>query len=153
MRRTATALLLLTTLATPSGAADTPVGGIDPSKAWTQATTSATGDAPLYMTITNRASVPDSLLRIRCPTDLADFTVKHATDRGEGGTAMREVKSFEIPAGGTLTLAPGGDHLMLLSVRQPFHQGDTFTCSLVFRTAGTVTVAVTVAAADATAAP
>ena len=137
----------------PVAAADTAGGGVELSKAWTPAVAQTRGDQPVYLTITNHADAPDALTRVRCPTEIADFTEKHATDRGEGGLAMREVKSFTVPAGGTMTLAPEGNHLMLLHVREPLQEGQTFTCSLVFQKAGTVPVEVKVAAADAKQAP
>ena len=95
------------------------------------------------MMIANRSDAPDSLVRVRCP--VADFAEKHATDRGEGGFAMREVKAIAIPAGGTVTLAPKGFHLMLLHTKQALEPGETFTCSVVFQKAGPVSVEVTVA--------
>ena len=126
----------------PAAAVDGPGGSIELSKIWTPSVTQVRSNSPLYMTITNRGDAPDSLVRVRCPTNLADFVEKHATDRGEGGTAMREVKSFAVPAGGTATLSPGGNHLMLLNVREPLQEGQTFTCSIVFQKAGTVPVEV-----------
>jgi copper(I)-binding protein len=133
--------------------AETPAGTVELSAAWTPATSQSRANTPLFMTIANRGDAPDSLLRARCPASIADFTEKHVTDRGEGGTAMREVKNFAIPAQGTVTLAPGGNHLMLLQVREPLTAGQTFTCSIVFQNAGTVAVEVRVAPADAKAAP
>lgn len=137
----------------PAQAADTPDANIGLSSAWTPAKAQAGGDQPVYLTITNRGDTPDSLTRVRCPTDLADFTEKHATDRGEGGTAMREVKTFTIPAHGTMRLVPEADHLMLLHVRAPLQEGQTFTCSLVFQKAGTIAVDVKVAPSGAKEAP
>jgi len=116
---------------------------IEISKAWTPALAQTRVDTPVYMTIGNRSDAPDSLVRVRCP--VADFAEKHATDRGEGGFAMREVKAIAIPAGGTVTLAPQGVHVMLLHTKQPLQPGETFTCSVVFQKAGAVPVEVTVA--------
>jgi copper(I)-binding protein len=147
MRGIGTGLLAATVLAIPARAADST---IDLSRAWTPPVSQTGGNSPLYMTITNHGDAPDSLVRTRCPTNLADFTEKHGTDRGEGGTAMREVKSFTVPAGGTMTLAPGGNHLMLLHVREPLREGQTFTCLVAFQKAGTVPVEVKVAASGAT---
>ena len=127
--------------ATPALAADAP-GAVEVSNAWTPATTQTRIDAPIYMTVANKGDGPDSLVRFRCP--VAEFTEKHVTDRGEGGYAMREVKAIAIPAGGTVTLAPRGPHLMLLKTKQPFAAGETFTCNVVFQKAGTVPVEVTV---------
>ncbi|HEY0181443.1 MAG TPA: copper chaperone PCu(A)C [Rhodopila sp.] len=143
MRWMAAGLCAAAVVATPAAAADTP-GSAELSKAWTPAVTQLRSNSPLYMTITNHSDAPDSLIRIRCPTNLADFVEKHATDRGEGGTAMREVKSFAVPAGGTMTLSPGGNHLMLLNIKEALRDGQTFACSIVFQKAGTVPVEVRV---------
>ena len=118
-------------------------GAIEVSKAWTPALAQTRVDTPVYMVIANRGDAPDSLVRVRCP--VADFAEKHATDRGEGGLAMREVKAIAIPAGETVTLAPRGSHLMLLHTKQALQPGETFTCSVVFQKAGAVSVEVTVA--------
>ena len=140
--------LIAMTIVTRAAMAEAPTG-LAVSDAWVPATSQVHGDVPFYMTIANRGDVPDSLIRARCPTDLADFTEKHATDRGEGGTSMREVKSYAIPAQGTVMLQPGGDHLMLLHIREPLQQGQTFQCSVVFQKAGTVVVDAKVAGSDA----
>jgi periplasmic copper chaperone A len=133
----AVAIVMLTT------AADTPSNAIVISDAWIPATNEAPVDTPLYMTITNNTDRSDSLVRARCPTELADFTEKHATDRGEGGTTMRVVKNFTIPSQGSVKLQPGGDHLML-HIRAPLQPGQTFSCAMSFQAAGTVNAQVTV---------
>lgn len=153
MRWIGTGLLAAAIVARLAVAANASSSTIELSKAWTPATAQTGGDRPIYMTVINRGDAPDNLVRVRCPTDLADFTEKHVTDRGEGGTAMREVKSFAIPANGTTTLMPGGNHLMLLQVRKPLQEGQAFTCSVVFQKAGTVPVEVKVAPSGATKAP
>ena len=150
MRWAAAGFLAASVAAVPAAAAE---GAIDVSRAWTPAVGQARVDTPIYMTVTNHGDAPDSLVRVRCPADLADATEKHATDRGEGGTAMREVKSLAVPAGGTVTLAPDGSHLMLLNVREPLREGQTFRCSLVFQRAGTIPVEVRVAPSGAKEAP
>ena len=116
---------------------------IEVSNAWTPASAQTRVDTPVYMTIANRTDGPDSLVRVRCP--VADFAEKHATDRGEGGFAMREVKAIAIPPSAGVTLAPRGAHLMLLHTKQALQPGETFTCSVVFQKAGAVPVEVTVA--------
>ncbi len=145
MRWMAAGLCMAAVAAMPAAAADTP-GGVELSKAWTPAVAQLRSNSPLYMTITNRSDAPDSLIRVRCPTNLADFVEKHATDHGEGGTAMREVKSFTVPAGGTITLSPGSNHLMLLNIREPLQEGQAFSCSIVLQKAGALPVDVRVVA-------
>ncbi|MBN9510487.1 MAG: copper chaperone PCu(A)C [Alphaproteobacteria bacterium] len=147
MLRIVAGLFAAVAVAAPAAAAEG--FAVDVSMAWTPPVEKTGQDSPVYMTITNRADEPDNLVRVRCPMDLADFTEKDATDHGEGGTAIREVKSIPIPAKGTASLAPDGYHLRLLHVRQILREGQTFTCSLVFQKAGTIPVEVKVAAAGA----
>lgn len=129
----------------PASAAD----AIDVRGAWTPPLASKGGDTPLFMTIVSHAEAPDSLARARC--DIADFTEKHTVDRGEGGLAMREVRAIPIPPGQTVTLAPGGYHVMLLHTKQPLAPGDTFACSVTFQKAGEKRIEVKVASEGAAA--
>ena len=67
------------------------------------------------------------------------FSEKRATDFGEGAPAAREVKAIPVPAGGSVTLAPGGYHVMLLQTTRRLGQGETFSCSWCSATAATTT--------------
>lgn len=100
-------------------------------------------DVPLYLTVVNRAAEPDALLRVRCPA--AHFTEKRTVDKGEGGTAFREVSSIPIPAQGTLEMGPEGFHVVLLQTTQMLRQGDRFACALSFKQGGPQQLQVTVA--------
>jgi hypothetical protein len=53
---------------------------------------------------------------------------------------MREIGSLELPAGKTVTLAPGGYHLMLMDLKSPLKAGDTIPIKLRFERAGEVEV-------------
>jgi len=92
-------------------------------------------DLPLLMTIKNETAEADAILRVRCP--FANFSEKHAVDRGEGAPAMRPVKSIPIPEGKTTELRQDGYHVMLLQTRQKLVDGETFTCAVAFQKAGT----------------
>lgn len=108
--------------------------GLELSSAWVPATDEKGADVPLYFTIANHAGQPDTLLRVRCP--VSQFTEKRTIDRGEGGTAGREVRSIPVPANDTLALDAEGFHVVLLQTTQPLLVGDSFTCSLAFQQAG-----------------
>ena len=92
-------------------------------------------DLPLLMTVRNDAAAADAILRVRCP--FANFSEKHIVDRGEGAPAMRPVKSIPIPENKTTELRRDGYHVMLLQTRQKLVNGETFTCAVVFQSAGT----------------
>jgi hypothetical protein len=92
-------------------------------------------DLPLLMTIRNDGPEADAISRVRCP--IANFSEKHTVDRGEGGLAMRTVKSIPIPENKTVELTRDGYHVMLLQTRQKLVDGEKFTCAVVFQNAGT----------------
>ena len=140
---------MLASLAVLCAAGEPPADAIEVRAAWTPPLARTGGDTPLFMTIVSRAEAPDSIVRARC--DIADFTEKHAVDRGEGGLSMREVRAIPIPPGQTVTLAPGGYHVMLLHTKQPLAAGDTFGCSVIFQKAGEKRIEVKVASEGAAA--
>ncbi len=61
-----------------------------------------------------------------------------------GVMQMREVGTIELPAGETVTLAPGGLHIMLLELAAPLETDQTFDLTLDFETADDLVVSVTV---------
>lgn len=58
----------------------------------------------------------------------------HETVENEAGEMiMREIEGgFVIPAGGSITLEPGADHLMLMDLTGPLKAGDTVSVTLTF---------------------
>ncbi len=61
-------------------------------------------------------------------------------DMAGGVMQMREVDSIVIPAGETVSLEPGGLHIMLLDLQTELEPGDTIEVTLVFAEAGEMTV-------------
>lgn len=53
---------------------------------------------------------------------------------------MEPIARLEIPAGGTVQLAPGGYHIMLIGLTKDLNVGDTVQVTLKFENAGDVTV-------------
>lgn len=51
------------------------------------------------------------------------------------GTGMQQVPKLDIPAGGTLELAPGGSHVMLIGLVEPLVAGKSFTATFEFEKA------------------
>jgi copper(I)-binding protein len=106
------------------------------SDAWVHAADQVGGNIALSMTIKNEADVADALLRVRC--SVANFSEKHAVDRGEGSPAMRAIPSIPIAASSTTILKLDAYHVMLLQTRQTLAAGEAFNCSIVFQKAGTI---------------
>jgi copper(I)-binding protein len=77
----------------------------------------------VYFTVVNPGSRSDRLLRVE--TGAAERAETHETVEENG--VMRMVarpEGFEVPAGGTLELQPGGKHVMLVGPRAPA-EGDS----------------------------
>ncbi|MFD1661323.1 copper chaperone PCu(A)C [Streptomyces caeni] len=93
-----------------------------------------TGDmAAGYFTVTNSGGA-DSLTSVT--SDLTDDITLHSTTGG----AMREEKSFAVPAEGRLVLGSGGNHLMFAKLGHRPRQGEKVSVQLHFARSGTVTV-------------
>ena len=96
-----------------------------------------------YMTITNTGDAPDRLVSVQ--TDVASNVEIHDVVM-DGGVMqmMPQLDGVEIPAGGELVLAPGGYHVMLIGLTESLLNGDAFTATLTFETAGEVEITVPV---------
>jgi copper(I)-binding protein len=96
------------------------------------------GMAAGYLTVRNTGSDADTLIRVSSP-GAGSVTMHRSTD-----TTMREVDSLPVPAGGTLRLARGGSHLMIMGWQKPPAVGDQLELDLTFAKGGTIAVQVPV---------
>lgn len=93
-----------------------------------------------YFSIDNTGNAPDVLLSIAAPGS-AEWAMLHATVTDSAGrTQMTMLDSLVIPAGTTVTLAPGVRHVMLAPSATASRNGDAIALQLNFRRAGVVTV-------------
>ena len=70
----------------------------------------------------------------------------HQTDTGDMAMVMQEMTGgLPLPADETVSLEPGGYHVMLLDLVEPLETGDEFELTLDFENADDVTLTVTVA--------
>jgi copper(I)-binding protein len=92
-----------------------------------------------YMTIANTGSEPDRLLSVRA--DFPSVTLHGTETDAQGVTRMIRVEGIEIPPGETVTLAPGGTHVMFMGLDgDPFEEGERIPATLVFERAGEIAV-------------
>ncbi len=143
MPRMALAATLLTLLAAGPAPPEGSEARIEAGKLvilhpWSRATAAAGAPAVGYLSITNTGAAPERLLGADCA--IAGMTMLHTTTRDGAVARMRAVDSLPIPPGGTLTLAPGGSHLMLMDTTQALAPGGRFACTLRFATQGPVAV-------------
>ena len=105
---------------------------------WARATAPGAKVAAGYMVIRNKAASADRLVGVASAA--AARVETHVTVRDGDIMRMREVKGYDIPAGGSFELKPGGPHLMFVDIKQPFREGDRIPVTLEFEKAGEVRV-------------
>jgi copper(I)-binding protein len=142
------AVLAAVVVATPV-AAYADAASIVVDSAWSRAAM-AGREGVVYLTITDTGQ-PDTLTG--AATGVAAMAELHETINDNGVMKMRPVASLPIVPGKTLTLAPGGYHIMLMNLKQPLMEGDHFPITLNFAKAGAVTATVKVEKAGAAAMP
>lgn len=136
MRHSLTAFLLV--LGTPLFAGDITV-----DDAYARAASPNAPTGAMYMTIRNAGRTADRLIDVRSPA--AQMVELHTHIEDAGVMRMRPVEDgLIIPAGGEHQLARGGDHVMLMGLTQSFWDGTTVPLTLVFETAGEITLDVPV---------
>jgi copper(I)-binding protein len=87
----------------------------------------------VYVRVRN-AGAPDRLIGARSP--VARAVEVHRSMEMSGMSSMEPVRALPLPANGTLALAPGGAHIMLIGLRHDLHAGQTFPVELHFARAG-----------------
>ena len=121
-------------------------GDLEISAAWARAMLPGQPAGGGYLTIANKGAEADRLLGGETPA--AGRLEIHTMEVVNEVMTMRPVEGgLEIPAGGTVELAPGGFHLMFMEVVEPFREGGTVAVTLQFEKAGPVVVELPVRAA------
>jgi copper(I)-binding protein len=94
---------------------------------WTRATPPGARVGAGFMRLRN-AGAADRV--VGASTPVAGRVEMHVTLREGDVMKMREVKSFEVPAGGSFELKPGGAHLMLVDLKRALKKGETVPLTL-----------------------
>ncbi len=134
----AAALAVTTLLAAPiaSNAADAP---ITISHAWLRATPKNAPVAGGYVAITNDGKESDTLVSASLP--MAPEGQVHSMAMRNDVMEMRRLdEGLTIAPGASVTLQPGGNHLMFLKPTAQLRKGESVKGSLTFKHAGTVSV-------------
>ncbi len=109
---------------------------IEVTDAWARASAGSAGAA--YFEIRNLGDKSDRLVSAK--TSASRMASLHTHIMKDNIMRMVRVDGLEIPAGGRVTLRPGGYHLMLMGLAGPLIRGHGYDLSLTFEKAGTMTV-------------
>jgi copper(I)-binding protein len=135
-------LLVAAGCSSATGPASSDNGSVQIVDAWVK--TQDTGMTAAFGTVTNTSSRDVTVTSVETP--VSPMVQLHETVASAAGDMVMQEKAggFTIPAGGSLSLAPGGNHIMLMGLAHPLQAGDDvdFTVSLSDGTSFTFTAAV-----------
>ena len=124
------------------------VGTLTITGAFTRATLPNAPVGGGFFTITNNGANGDVLISATSPA-AGDVQIHEMKMEGEV-MKMRELPDgLEIPANSTMSLTPGGLHLMFMKLNGPFVEGQSVPVTLTFKNAGEVTLNLPVGTAAA----
>ena len=127
MRRSALLAGLILGLAATAQAA--PRGDLEVAAPWSRPAV-AGGSGVGYLVLANRGRSPATLVKVESP---AARTVEiHRANLTAGVMSMAAQDRVAIPAGGSVSFAPGGYHLMFLDLTRTLKPGDRLPATLVF---------------------
>lgn len=111
------------------------VGDIKVSGTFARATLPNAPVAGGFLTLTNTGDTPDRLIAVTSP--MAGRAELHEMAMQGDVMKMRALEDgIEIAPGETVTLKPGGLHLMFFDLKGPFVEGETVPVTITFEHAG-----------------
>jgi hypothetical protein len=124
----------------PASAEPTRLGDLIIETPWARASIGMSRPAAAYITIRNEGKTTDILTGIE--TTVSAKSEVHKMEMKNGVASMGPAGPVEIPANGSVKLAPGGLHIMLMKLQQPLRKDDRFSMTLIFKDAGRVDISV-----------
>lgn len=119
----------------PAAAHSVKIGQIEITDLWTRATPPRAPAAGGFLTITNLGDEADRLIAVSSPA--AEIGEVHEMKVEDGVMTMRALEDgLEIPAHSSVTLAPGGYHIMFIDLKEPIVAGTDVPVTLTFEKAG-----------------
>ncbi|MDZ7720111.1 MAG: copper chaperone PCu(A)C [Balneolaceae bacterium] len=115
-----------------------PSDGIEVAGAWARPGREA-GVSAIYMNILNGSAQADTLTSISSP--VAGMAEVHETyEQEEGMMGMRPAETVVLPARGSLSLKPGGLHVMLMQLNRELKEGDSIDFTIEFANGAEMTL-------------
>ncbi len=143
MTRRIMMVLAFAVLAGVSGmaAADVAAGELRVERPWARASATEGAKAgAAYFTLVNLGAEADRLIGVATP--LARKAGLHNIVMDQGVMKMVPVAAIEISPGEPAVLRPGGLHVMLMGLKAPLIEGESFPLTLTFENAGSIEIEV-----------
>lgn len=106
--------------------------------AWIRPTLGANRNTAAYATLINTSATPARL--IGAAVVGASKAELHNSVMENGIMRMRQVEAIDIPAAGSVSLAPGGLHIMVFGLENGLEAGNTATITLTVEGSGDLTI-------------
>ncbi len=100
------------------------------SDAYARAVPPGQPNSAVFLTLSNASGEPHALVSAASP--IADAVELHTHINDGGMMRMRRVERIEVPAGESVSLKPGGLHVMLIGLKQNLQPGDQVDLTLTF---------------------
>ena len=112
---------------------------VEISKAWLRATPPSAMAAGGYLVITNNTGSDDTLVGVEFSQ--AGKSEIHQMKMNDGVMEMRPLKQgINIPAGESISLKPGGFHLMFMGMKSQLKDGQNYQVKLTFTHSGAMEI-------------
>lgn len=112
---------------------------IEVAQPWARATPPGAAAGGGFVTLTNRGEVDDTFVGATSP--LTERVEIHTMEMDGDVMRMQHLPGgIEIPAGETVTLAPGGLHLMFMALSSPIEEGQPIPVTLEFQHAENIEI-------------
>lgn len=112
------------------------------SQAWSRITAPTVPTGAVFLQLNNTGTSTESLVSASSPVAKRVELHNHIHDNGV--MRMREVSKIEVAAGKSVSLQPGGYHIMLMELKKPLKLNQTFPITLKYDTGRSETVNVIV---------
>ncbi|PZR34476.1 copper chaperone PCu(A)C [Caulobacter segnis] len=130
-------LIAVSTVALASAAQAAPAAKVTATDAWCRPTVAGALAAGCYVTLTAKGE--DRLVSVESPA--ASRGEIHTMSMEGGVMRMRQLtEGLALPAGKSVALKPGADHIMLIAPKAQLKEGAKVSLTLKFKTAAPVTL-------------
>ncbi|HXQ39669.1 MAG TPA: copper chaperone PCu(A)C [Candidatus Udaeobacter sp.] len=123
--------------------------GLKVEQLWARASLAGVRNGIVYGRLADGGTVTVEL--VSASTPVADHVEFHEHSMVAGVMTMRPLDGIKVEPGEVVTLQPGGMHMMLVDLKRPLTAGQSFPLTLKLADGDSMTVAVSVLSATATA--
>lgn len=114
--------------------------GLEVTNAWARSSLSSNNNSAAYMTINNPTNKQITILGASA-ADVANNVELHKSFVDEKGVSrMASIDKIVVPAKSSISLAPGGIHIMLFELKRKLSAGDNFKIVLALEDMDAITV-------------